>query len=133
MTWACHDLGFTPERREARGLAMGLAIGPTLAIVGIFLVGDAPGTQAQAQAQAQAQSAQWCAYFTGGPTNCGFSAFEECLKAIKGKTGLCSQNPQNQPSPPGDQSAPVHHRRHRLHRAHQHPKNAAADETELQP
>jgi hypothetical protein len=133
MTWACHEFGSASERRKARGLAtelaIGLTMGSTLAIVGIFLVGDAPGTQAQAQAQ----SAQWCAYFTGGPTNCGFSAFEECLKAIKGKTGLCSQNPQNQPSPPGDQSAPVHHRRHRLHRAHQHPKNAAADETELQP
>jgi hypothetical protein len=129
MTWACHDLGFTPERREARGLAMGLAIGPTLAIVGIFLVGDALGTEAQAQAQAQAQSAQWCAYFTGGPTNCGFSTFEECLQAIKGKTGLCSQTPQDAPSS-GDQSAPAHHHHHHLHRTHQRPKKSAAHPTD---
>jgi hypothetical protein len=108
------------------GLAIGLGMGPTLAIVGIFLVGDPMGSPAQAQAQ----SAQWCAYFTGGPTNCGFSTFQECLTAIKGKTGLCSQNPQNEPPPSGDQSAPVHHHRHRLHRAHQHPKKAAADDTE---
>jgi hypothetical protein len=92
-------------------------MGPTLAIVGIFLVGDALGTPAQAQAQ----SAPWCAYFTGGPTNCGFSTFEDCLKAIKGKTGLCSQNPQDATSTPDDQSPPVHHHRHRLHRAHQRP------------
>ncbi len=40
---------------------------------------------------AQEQSAQWCAYFSGGPVNCGFATFEECLKAIHGKTGLCQQ------------------------------------------
>jgi hypothetical protein len=89
-------------------------MGRTLAIVGLFLVGDALGTSAQAQ------SAQWCAYFTGGPTNCGFATFEQCLQAIKGKTGLCNQSQQNQQPAPssGEQPAPVHHRRHYSHRAH---------------
>jgi hypothetical protein len=37
-------------------------------------------------------AAQWCAYFTGGPTNCAFARFEDCLAAIKGKTALCVQD-----------------------------------------
>jgi hypothetical protein len=121
----CHDPGFTSERRKARALAIGLTMGPTLAIVGILLVGDALGTPAQAETP----SAQWCAYFTGGPTNCGFSTFEECLQAIKGKTGLCSQTPQDAPSS-GDQSAPAHHHHHHLHRTHQRPKKSAAHPTD---
>jgi hypothetical protein len=133
MTWACHDLGSTSERRKGQGTGHGTGMEPTLAIVGIFLVAVVLGSQAQAQAQAPAQSTQWCAYFTGGPTNCGFSTFEECLKAIKGKTGLCNQSPQNAPSPPDDQSAPAHHRQHRLHRAHPRPKKTAASETETPP
>jgi hypothetical protein len=131
MTWACHDLGSTSERRKGQGTGHGTGMEPTLAIVGIFLVAVVLGSQAQAQAPAQ--STQWCAYFTGGPTNCGFSTFEECLKAIKGKTGLCNQSPQNAPSPPDDQSAPAHHRQHRLHRAHPRPKKTAASETETPP
>jgi hypothetical protein len=89
-------------------------MGRTLAIVGIVLFGD------MLSANAQTQSGQWCAYFTGGPTNCGFATFEECLQAIKGKTGLCNQNQQSQQSAPpsDDRTAPVHHLRHRLHHGH---------------
>jgi hypothetical protein len=42
-------------------------------------------------------AAQWCAYFTGGPTNCDFASFQDCLVAIKGKTALCVENAQNVP------------------------------------
>lgn len=47
-----------------------------------------------AQAQNEQHDGQWCAYFTGGPTNCSFATFEECLQAIRGKTGLCNQSSQ---------------------------------------
>jgi hypothetical protein len=39
-------------------------------------------------------AAHWCAYFTGGPTNCDFAVFKDCLEAIKGKTALCVQKAQ---------------------------------------
>jgi hypothetical protein len=47
-----------------------------------------------AGAQAQNDQQQWCAYFTGGPTNCAFATFAQCLEAIRGKTALCQQNAQ---------------------------------------
>jgi hypothetical protein len=37
---------------------------------------------------------RWCAYFTGGPTNCDFTSFADCLEVIKGKTALCVQKAQ---------------------------------------
>jgi hypothetical protein len=77
--------------------------------VGILIVGNAVS---YAQTRNDEHNGQWCAYFTGGPTNCGFATFEECLQAIKGKTALCNQ--QYAPaaaSPP----TPVHRRR-RSHR-----------------
>jgi hypothetical protein len=43
-------------------------------------------------AQAQNDQQQWCAYFTGGPTNCGFTTLAQCLEAIRGKTALCERN-----------------------------------------
>lgn len=43
---------------------------------------------------ARTQTEPWCAYFTGGPTDCGFTTFEQCLAAIRGKTGLCNRNSQ---------------------------------------
>jgi len=64
---------------------------------GILIAGDAVG---YAQAQTDQRADEWCAYFTGGPTNCGFATFEQCLEAIHGKTGLCDRNPRYaQPSP----------------------------------
>lgn len=41
---------------------------------------------------AHAQSDPWCAYFTGGTPNCAFATFAECLKVIRGKTGICDRN-----------------------------------------
>lgn len=57
-------------------------------IISIILVLLTTGSQAEKEQQQQ----QWCAYFTGGPTNCGFATFAQCLQAIRGKTGLCEQN-----------------------------------------
>lgn len=41
--------------------------------------------------------AQWCAYFSGGPTDCRFSNLEQCIEAIRGKAGLCDRHPQYEP------------------------------------
>jgi hypothetical protein len=63
-----------------------------LMAVGILVVGDALSNSTQAQNGQQ--NVQWCAYFTGGPTTCGFAAFDDCLQAIKGKAALCVQSAQ---------------------------------------
>jgi hypothetical protein len=55
----------------------------------ILISGDFPSF---AQTQSAQQNGQWCAYFSGGPTNCSFTTFEQCLAAIRGKAGLCDHN-----------------------------------------
>jgi Protein of unknown function (DUF3551) len=75
--------------------------------VEILIVGNAVS---YAQAQNNQQNGQWCAYFTGGPTNCGFAAFEQCLVAIRGKTGLCDRNPRYVPAASA-QPSPAQQRR----------------------
>lgn len=74
--------------------------------VAILVIGGALHTRAQAQDDQQNQA--WCAYFTGGPTNCGFATFQQCMDAIKGKTGLCNQN--SQVVPQADSSTANSHR-----------------------
>lgn len=74
--------------------------------VGVLVFVAAPGTGAQAQNAQQ----QWCAYFTAGPTNCGFATFAQCLEAIHGKTALCQQNAQYVP-PAGSNSGTGRQRR----------------------
>jgi hypothetical protein len=61
------------------------------AAIGILIFGLALG---HAQVQNNQQNGQWCAYFSDGSTNCGFAAVEECLEAIRGKSGLCDRTPQ---------------------------------------
>jgi hypothetical protein len=73
---------------------------------GIFGLVAIPGPGAQGQNNQQ----QWCAYFTGGPTNCGFATFAQCLEAIHGKTALCQENAQYVP-PAGSNSGTGHRRR----------------------
>jgi hypothetical protein len=46
---------------------------------------------------AQAQGNPWCAFFSGGPTNCGFATLQDCMKAIQDKPGLCDRKPQGVP------------------------------------
>lgn len=62
----------------------------TLAIAATVLISG--GFPSHAQMQSEQQNQQWCAYFTGAPTNCSFATFEECLAAIRGKTALCDRN-----------------------------------------
>jgi hypothetical protein len=35
----------------------------------------------------------WCAHYgSGGGTNCGFYSYQQCMAAISGNGGFCSQN-----------------------------------------
>lgn len=78
--------------------------------IGVLVIGDLldPG--------AQAQSNPWCAYFSQGPTNCGFTTFDDCIKAIQGKTGLCDRNAQYVPPPESNSTSAIT----RQHRSHHH-------------
>lgn len=75
----------------------------------ILIIGGALGSRALAQNDQQNQA--WCAYFTGGPTNCSFATFDDCLQAIKGKTALCVQNTQYA-APTGSDTSTGNRRRH---------------------
>jgi hypothetical protein len=41
-----------------------------------------------------AYAAPWCAQYSGGGggTNCGFYSFQQCMAAISGNGGFCTQN-----------------------------------------
>jgi Protein of unknown function (DUF3551) len=45
-------------------------------------------------AGADANAARFCARYTGGGENCGFYTFEQCLAAISGVGGFCTENPR---------------------------------------
>lgn len=64
----------------------------------------APALRANTVA-ATAPARRWCAYFTGGPTRCDFTSFEECLAAIKGKTAVCVQKARDGRSAAPDSNA----------------------------
>lgn len=61
-------------------------------VIGVLVAGGV------VSASAQEQNNAWCAFFSGGPVNCGFATFGKCLSAIHGKTGLCDHNPDASPA-----------------------------------
>lgn len=76
----------------------------------VFALGLATLVLGAGSAPAQAQNYPWCAQYGGGtfggPRNCGFSTFEQCLADISGIGGFCEpNNTYVPPAPP--------HRRHR--------------------
>ncbi|HUI13741.1 MAG TPA: DUF3551 domain-containing protein [Xanthobacteraceae bacterium] len=59
---------------------------------------------------AQAQNYPWCAQYgrgTGGPMNCGFSTYRQCMEDVSGIGGFCIQNNTYRP--------PAARRRHHVH------------------
>ena len=40
-----------------------------------------------------AAAGQWCAMFTRGSENCGYSSFEQCRASVSGLPAFCQQNP----------------------------------------
>jgi hypothetical protein len=57
---------------------------------------------------AAAENYPWCAQYDmgGGPINCGFSTFGQCMAALSGNGGFCNRNTQFVP-PPGPFAEPV--------------------------
>ena len=54
-----------------------------------------------APAGAQAQNYPWCAqYSMQGVSNCGFVSEQQCMAALSGNGGYCSQNPMFRPEGP---------------------------------
>jgi hypothetical protein len=52
---------------------------------------------------ADAQNYPWCAYYSmgeNGPTNCGFTTYDQCMTTVSGIGGFCAFNTQFVP-PPG--------------------------------
>jgi hypothetical protein len=44
---------------------------------------------------ARAQNYPWCAQYgrdTGGPMNCGFSTYQQCMEDVSGIGGFCIRN-----------------------------------------
>jgi Protein of unknown function (DUF3551) len=86
MNLAYHEREGKPRDRPMKVLALPIGIVVMMSTLSV---------------SAQGQTNRWCAYFTNGPTNCGFTTFQKCLEAIRGKTGLCDQNSQYAlPRPP---------------------------------
>jgi hypothetical protein len=46
------------------------------------------------------QAAPWCARYgiQGGATNCGFYSFQQCMAALSGNGGFCTQNAFENPA-----------------------------------
>lgn len=60
----------------------------------LLILAIAMGTAAIA-VPAQAQNYPWCAEYSGtpgGPTNCGFSSYRQCMADISGVGGFCVRN-----------------------------------------
>lgn len=55
---------------------------------------------------AHAQNPPWCAYLTGSSPDCAFATFQECLKAIQGKTGICDRNAESTGPTKTDSASP---------------------------
>lgn len=62
----------------------------------VFVVSAAIGNRSVAQ------NYPWCAYYSGGGTNCGFVTFEQCLTTVSGIGGFCNRNTQYVPGARGD-------------------------------
>jgi Protein of unknown function (DUF3551) len=60
---------------------------PTVAVVSVLFAVLLLGNDA-------AYAAPWCAQYSGmgGGTNCGFYSFQQCMAAISGNGGFCTQN-----------------------------------------
>jgi hypothetical protein len=64
---------------------------------------------------ADAQNYPWCANYAmgeNGPTNCGFTTYDQCMATVSGIGGFCAFNTQYVP-PRGPRTRPWHYRLNR--------------------
>jgi hypothetical protein len=57
---------------------------------GLALVGTG---QFATQADAFPSATRYCALYKGGAENCGFYSFNQCLAALAGNGGICTEAP----------------------------------------
>ena len=78
------EVGFMPWNTSA--ITSGQGCSTIMAAVAMLFLMIAKTTSAQAEGS-------WCANYSGnGGTNCGFYSFQQCMAAVSGAGGFCTQN-----------------------------------------
>ena len=63
------------------------------ALAGAFGLALVATSQVAAQADAHPSPTRYCALYKGGAENCGFYTFNQCLAALAGNGGICTEAP----------------------------------------
>jgi hypothetical protein len=64
-----------------------------LALAGAVGLALVAGGQLTTQADAFPSATRYCALYKGGAENCGFYSFNQCLAALAGNGGICTEAP----------------------------------------
>ena len=64
-----------------------------LALAGAFGLALVATGQLATQAEANPAATRYCALYKGGAENCGFYSFNQCLAALSGNGGICTEAP----------------------------------------
>jgi hypothetical protein len=63
------------------------------ALAGAFGLALVASAQFATQADAFPSATRYCALYKGGAENCGFYSFNQCLAALAGNGGICTEAP----------------------------------------
>ena len=63
------------------------------ALAGAFGLALVASGQLVTQADAFPSATRYCAQYKGGAENCGFYSFNQCLAALAGNGGICTEAP----------------------------------------
>ena len=64
-----------------------------LALAGAIGLALSANAQTITQADAAPFATRYCAQYKGGAENCGFYSFNQCLAALAGNGGICTEAP----------------------------------------
>jgi hypothetical protein len=64
-----------------------------LALAGVFGLALVASAQFATHVDAAPLVARYCALYKGGAENCGFYSFNQCLAALAGNGGICTEAP----------------------------------------
>ena len=62
-----------------------------LALAGAFGLALVANSQIATQAEANPFGTRYCAQYRGNAENCGFYSFNQCLAALAGNGGICTE------------------------------------------
>ena len=62
-----------------------------LSLAGVFGLALVATSQVATQAEAFPSATRYCALYKGGAENCGFHSFNQCLAALAGNGGICTE------------------------------------------